>query len=84
MLKIEIGSDENKIHVEATGRANEILTELAISFNILYHNMAQSSPEEAGNIKAMLKFAIMDDNSPFWKDLHLPGEGTAVAIKVPQ
>ena len=83
MLKIEIGADHNKIQVEASGKTGTIITELAIGFNILFRQMTENNPAEAEMLKGMLKFAIMDDDSPFWKDLHLPGDGTAVSIKLP-
>lgn len=84
MLNIQIGGDHTGIHVEASGKNSEILTELAIAFNVIYHSMVGADPEESGNFKDMLKLAMTDDNSPFWKDLGLDLEDTAQLIEVPE
>lgn len=84
MLNIQIDKDHTGIHVEASGRNGEILTELAIVFNVIYHSMVGADPEEAGNFKDMLKLAMMDDNSPFWKDLDLGGDATVVTVECPE
>lgn len=84
MLNIQIRDDHTGIHVEANGSNGEILTELAIAFNVIFRGMVSAAPEEAENLKTAVKFAIMDDNSPFWKDLGIGGETTVVHIEVPQ
>lgn len=83
MLKIEIGKDVG-FHVEANGQVKDILTELSIAFNTIYHQMTAGNPDAQKTIKAMLRFAIMDDNSPFWKNLNLGADATAIRIEIPQ
>ena len=84
MLNIQSGKDHTGIHVEASGSNGEIITELAIAFNVIYRGIVSSSPKDAGDFKAMMKLAMMDDNSPFWKDLGIGGETTVVHIDVPE
>ena len=83
MLKIEV-SEEHGIHIEATGQVKNILTELAIGFNTLYHQMTNGDQVAAKTVKDMLRSAIMDDNSPFWKNLNLDANATAFRIEIPQ
>ena len=83
MLKIEVGEDVG-IHVEATGQVKDILKELAFVFNTIYHQMTAGNPDAQKSIKAMLRFAIMDDNSPFWKNLNLGADATVIRIEIPQ
>lgn len=83
MLKIEVGQDVG-IHIEATGQVKNILTELAIGFNTLYHQMTNGDQVAEKTVKDMLRFAIMDDNSPFWKNLNLDANATAFRIEIPQ
>ena len=83
MLKIEVGQDVG-IHIEATGQVKNILTELAIGFNTLYHQMTNGDQVAEKTVKDMLRSAIMDDNSPFWKNLNLCADATAIRIEIPQ
>ena len=83
MLKIEV-SEEHGVHIEATGQVKHILTELAIGFNTLYHQMTHGDQVAEITVKDMLRFAIMDDNSPFWKNLNLGADATAIRIEIPQ
>ena len=83
MLKIEVGKDVG-IHVEATGQVTDILTDLSIAFNALYHQMTAGNPDAQKTIKTMLQFAIMDDSSPFWKDIDIGSDATAIRIEIPQ
>jgi hypothetical protein len=83
MLKIEVSNDVG-YHVEATGRVKDILTELAIVFNTIYHQMTAGDQVAEKIVKDMLRFAIMDDNSPFWKNLNLGADATAIRIEIPQ
>lgn len=83
MLKIEVGQDVG-IHIEATGQVKNILTELAIGFNTLYHQMTNGDQVAEKTVKDMLRSSIMDDNSPFWKNLNLGADATAIRIEIPQ
>lgn len=83
MLKIEVGEDVG-IHVEATGQVKDILKELAFVFNIIYHQMTNGDQVAEKAVKDTLRFAIMDDNSPFWKNLNLGADATVIRIEIPQ
>lgn len=83
MLKIEVGEDVG-FHVEATGQVKDILKELAFVFNTIYHQMTAGDQVAEKTVKDMLRFAIMDDNSPFWKNLNLGADATVLRIEIPQ
>ena len=83
MLKIEVGKDVG-IHVEATGQVKDIITDISIAFNVLYHQMTAGNPDAQSAIKKMLQFVIMDDSSLFWKDIDIGSDATAIRIEIPQ
>ena len=82
MLKANVTRNPDTVDVEASGKVAEILTDLSVVFNVVYHQLVSNSPEMADGIKGMLKLAVMDDDSPFWRDIEIVN-GTTVSIELP-
>ena len=82
MLEIKIGKGVGA-HVIASGKTGELLTELAVATNILYRQIVGDDAEMAADIKMLIRMAVLDDSSPYWKDMHLDDGATAIRIEVP-
>lgn len=82
MLNVKVTRNPDTVDVEAYGKIGEILTDLSVVFNVVYHQMVANNPEMADGLKGMLKMAVMDDDSPFWRDIEIVN-GTAVSIELP-
>ena len=83
MLKINIAKGKD-IHIQADGEISEILTDFCVAFNKIWHSILKTDPEEAECVKIAMQLAVIDSNSPFWKDLELDGEESIQYIKVPK
>ena len=82
MLEITIGKGFG-VNIKATGETGELLTELAVATNILYRQMVGDDEEMAKDIKMLIQMAILDDDSPYWKDLDIGEGSTAIRVEIP-
>lgn len=69
MLKCKI--DQNKkraIRIKARGTAKDLMVDTAAVIHDVYLNIKEQNPEAAEGYKNRLTIALLDPNSPVWKE----------------
>jgi hypothetical protein len=83
MLDIKIGQGIG-CHLHASGKTGELLNELGLISNLLYRQIVGDDEAMANDIKMLIRMAVLDDSSPYWRDIDLGDGATAIRIEDPR